>query len=153
MTLTIGRWGEYQAIIWNGYIIVINTVSRLAFAEPLGKYPSRSFNKIIKTASDMEQPITKLQINSELESYKDYFKNIPYIVLNNNFHSLGIVYQLGNQLRLTNSNTTREIHNFIKDWNNKKHSTTKIEPNRVDNKEYLSIQAETYIRDLKQRLK
>ena len=158
MTLTIGRWGEYQSIIWKNsegkqYVIMINTVSRLAFVEPLLKSPYTTFKKIIKAASDNNQPITKLQINKEVESYKDYFQNIPYITLNNNFHSLGMAFQLGNQLRLSNSNSTREIHKFVQDWNNKKHSNTKIEPTRVNSEDFMKIQAETYIRELKQKLK
>ena len=63
-----------------------------------------------KAASEAGQPITKLQINKEVENYKDHFQNIQFITLNNNFHSLGMAFQLGNQLRLSNSNSTREIH-------------------------------------------
>jgi hypothetical protein len=158
MTLTIGRWGEYQSIIWRNsegkeFMVMINTVSRLAFVEPLLKSPSVTIKKIIKAAFEKEQPITKLQINREVEEYKDSFQNIPYIILNNNFHSLGIAFQLGNQLRLSKSNSTREIHKFIEDWNNKKHSTTKIEPSNVNSEDFMKIQAETYIREIKQKLK
>ena len=158
MTLTIGRWGEYQSIIWTNsegkpYVVMINTVSRLAFVEPLLKSPSTTFKKIIKMASEKNQPITKLQINREVEEYKESFQNIPYVTLNNNFHSLGMAFQLGNQLRLSNSNSTREIHKYVEDWNNKKHSITKIEPTKVNSEDFMKIQAETYIRELKQKLK
>jgi hypothetical protein len=81
------------------------------------------------------------------------FFNIPYVTLNNNFHSLGMAFQLGNQLRLSNSNSTREIHKYVEDWNNKKHSITKIEPTKVNSEDFMKIQAETYIRELKQKLK
>ncbi len=158
MTLTIGRWGEYQSIIWRNsegkqYVVVINTVSRLAIVEPILKSHSSTFKKIIKMASEKNQPITKLQISKEIEEYKESFHNIPYVTLNNNFHSLGMAFQLGNQLRLSNSNSTREIHKFVEDWNNKKHSITKIEPTKVNSEDFMKIQAETYIRELKQKLK
>lgn len=152
MTLTIGRWGEYQSIIWNGFVVMINTVSRFVIAEPILKSPGATFKKIIKIASESGQPITKLQINKELESYKQYFEKIPYITLNNNFHSLGMVHNLVNQLRLSNINTTREIHKFVAEWNNRKHSSTKIEPIRVNSEDFMKIQAETYIREIKQKL-
>lgn len=158
MTLIIGRWGEYQSIIWRNsedkaYIIVINSVSRLAFVEALNKTPSKAFNKIFKEAYEMNQPVQKLQINSEVESYKEHFKTIPYLTLKNNFHSLGIAYQFANQLKLSNSNSTRQIHDFTNKWNNDKHSKTNIEPSKVSPDNFMKIQAETYIRELRSKIK